>query len=75
MKGVMVYESVGMFATGTTVIPVDGPRDQWTVRGMCGCKDCQTRAFDGVEPMRLVLQRKWDGLLGTCVPQDRVMPC
>jgi hypothetical protein len=75
VKGaVTVFESTGTFATGTAVVAADGPQDRWTVMGSCGCVPCQRKAFQDGEPMPLVIRRDWDGLVGTCVPQDRVTP-
>jgi hypothetical protein len=68
---VVVFEATGLLGTGTVVVPVDGPQDRWTVAGSCGCVACQREAFAG-EPMRLVVVRESDGLVATCVAQERV---
>jgi hypothetical protein len=68
----VVYEAPGLLGTGTVVVPVDGPQDRWTVAGSCGCVACQREAFADGGPMRLVLVRESDGLVGTCVAPSRV---
>jgi hypothetical protein len=68
----VIYEATGALGTGTTVVPVDGPQDRWTVAGSCGCVACQREAFTEGKPMRLVLRRDWDGFEATCVAQNRV---
>jgi hypothetical protein len=67
----IVFETTGELATGTVVVPVEGPQDRWTVQGSCGCLSCQREAFGGA-PMRLVMVRDSDRLLATCVAQSRV---
>lgn len=69
-----VFESAGQLATGTAVVAADGPKDRWTVMGWCGCPGCQRKAFQDGKPMPLVIRRDRDGLVGTCVAQDRVTP-
>lgn len=67
----IVFETTGELATGTLVVPVEGPQSRWTVQGSCGCVACQREAFGGL-PMRLVMVRDSDRLVASCVAQSRV---
>jgi hypothetical protein len=78
MRTPVVFESSGTFATGTLVALKEPPpgreAERWTVIGSCGCGACQHKAFFEAVPMPLVLERNGDGLVATCVAQERVKP-